>query len=367
MTRPPGATPAASGSVPLSPADTRQLDAWVEALGASGGELPPGVAPVQTRLVRAVGRGVLPDAGPVFVKAMAFPRAKDRLRYVHRALPGVHEARMLAAARAAGVACPAVVLAVGRRRLGLPDLSVLVTSEMEGESCGDVAPRESAPLARVAAALAAAGLFHPDLNRGNFLRLEGGRVAVLDLQSARLRNGSLPRPDRLRMASKFALEFGLDGEPDGLDILAEAGLVTAEDLPTVRAHAGHQRRVDLCRRIRRCMMTSTEFVAERRLLGARHRRREADLSRSARHSHPDAKALWIGDRALEVLDGRPPILAGFVHKSCWLRAERWVYSARGDGISFSETDLRRLLDGHQRFRDLERGRGAAPSRQGDFD
>ena len=42
--------------------------------------LPDGGEPVQSRLVRHVARGRLPDGGEAFVKVMGFPRWKDRIR-----------------------------------------------------------------------------------------------------------------------------------------------------------------------------------------------------------------------------------------------------------------------------------------------
>ena len=78
-------------------ADAAVVARWWQHFVATG-RLPAELPLVQGRLVRAVHRGELPS-GPVFVKVMTFPRGKDRLRYLLRALPGEHEARMLAAVR----------------------------------------------------------------------------------------------------------------------------------------------------------------------------------------------------------------------------------------------------------------------------
>ena len=86
----------------LTPADRAVLERWWTACLAQPGTLPDDLEPVFARLIRAVGRGELPDAGPVFVKVMSFPRWRHRLRYAVRPLPGVHEARMLERARVAG-------------------------------------------------------------------------------------------------------------------------------------------------------------------------------------------------------------------------------------------------------------------------
>ena len=99
---------------------SRQLDDWAAASAASPGVLPAGVEPVQTRLVRAVGRAVLEGVGEAYLKSMGFPRPKDRLRYAFRKLPAVHEADLLRRVAAAGLKYPEVVDVRGVRRRGLP-------------------------------------------------------------------------------------------------------------------------------------------------------------------------------------------------------------------------------------------------------
>ena len=95
-----------------------ELEAWWRGFVAEG-RLPEALQLVQGRLIRSVHKGPL-GSGTVFVKTMSFPRAKDRLRYLLRALPAAHEAAMLRRAAAAGVRCPEVLAAFGERRLGLP-------------------------------------------------------------------------------------------------------------------------------------------------------------------------------------------------------------------------------------------------------
>ena len=73
------------------PADRRQIEAWWEEIVADPSVLPDGVALVQSRLVRAVGRATLPSGVEVYLKIMGFPRGKDRLRYLLRPLPAMHE------------------------------------------------------------------------------------------------------------------------------------------------------------------------------------------------------------------------------------------------------------------------------------
>ena len=66
------------------------------------------------------------EKGRAFFKVMAFPRAKDRLRYLLRSLPGTHEARMLGRVAVAGIPCPQVLAVRSARRLGMPYRSLLV-------------------------------------------------------------------------------------------------------------------------------------------------------------------------------------------------------------------------------------------------
>ena len=211
----------------LTVADRAQLQRWWEESVACGG-LPDDVEPVQARLIRVVGRARLPDAGEVYLKVMGFPRPKDRLRYLFRALPAQHEARMLAVLTESGIPCPAVLDARGRRTFGIPRLSFLV---LRGLDRVDRQP-DGSEIARLAGELAKAGVFHPDLHRGNQLPLVDGRLAVLDLHSARLARPGLSRRQRLIVAAR------LIGEPGPLAEdcvpLVQAGLLQPEELVLAR-------------------------------------------------------------------------------------------------------------------------------------
>ena len=204
----------------LSAADRQVISGWWQAFLARPDAMPDGLEIVQSRLIRAVGRGRLPDSGTVYAKLMGFPRFRDRLRYVHRALPATHEARLLRRLAAAGLACPEVLAVAGARRaLRVPRASLLVTRALPGE----VGVLPFAEAATFAARLAAVGLFHPDLNQGNFARLESGEAAVLDLQSARWPSDrSLSEAARMVMATKLLHEFGAGARPE---VLVSAGLV----------------------------------------------------------------------------------------------------------------------------------------------
>jgi hypothetical protein len=332
-------------SVSLPPAASAIVDRWLADLAIRPGALPTDLSPVQTRLVRAVGRGELPGVGCCFVKVMGFPRWRDRLRYVFRALPALHEARMLARLRAAGVPCPEVVTAAGRRRFGLPRVSLLVTRALPTAS---TAP-PTAARAALAARLAELGLFHPDLNTSNFVALRDGRIAVLDLQSARWVGRSLGPSLRRRMAAKLLAD---GGEPTAL---AEAGLVRVDELEAVRLDAARVRRRETVRRIRRCLGTSTEFVCERRWNGRLFRRREPLGRGTWLSGGPELIQWWIGQRALEVLDGTPPTLSALFAKSWWLPGEHCVYIPE----TCASADVARLapelMEGFGRFRRLSRG------------
>ena len=96
----------------LHPDDIRLLEDWWAQCWATPGQLPADLAQVQQKIVRAVGHGELPHAGSVYAKAMWFVRGKDKLRYAFRALPGVHEARMLGLVSKAQIPCPEVAVVV---------------------------------------------------------------------------------------------------------------------------------------------------------------------------------------------------------------------------------------------------------------
>jgi hypothetical protein len=327
-----------------TPADRETLGRWWRWCLEHPGALPPDVEPVHVRLVRAVGSGCLPDAGPVHLKVMSFPRAKDRLRYLPRALPAVHEATVLAAVRAAGLPCPDVIAARGARHRLLPRLSLLVTRTLPA------APRPVAAdeVVRIAAALAAAGVFHPDLHPGNLLPLADGGVAVLDLQSARLRGAPLGAADRTAMAARLLADAAV--EPPAL---VRAGLLAPASLAAAQAQAGEVRRRMLVRRIRRCMRTSTEFETRRRWNGALHWRRGA-AGLGTLHGGSELVRWWLGDRAREVLDGAPPVLSGLFRKSWWFPGQHSVYSPADSDAVLGQRHA--LLQGYARLRSLRRGR-----------
>lgn len=335
----------------VGPATTRDLEVverWWQH-GLAHGALAPDVEPVLTRLVRTVGRGSLPDGGLVFVKLMAFPRLRHRLRYALRSLPACREAHMLSIAHRAGIVVPRPV-AVWTRRDVLPRLSMLVTEAL------DVAPEPpgDADVARAAAALATAGIYHPDLNPGNFLQLTSGQTAVLDLQSARALGGPLRGRRRAAMAAKLLSE-----RTDCTGPLVDAGLIDATQADHAQRDAAQIRLAGGIRRIRRCLQESTEFAVRRRFSGTWFERRALAGEASERRSGGrELIRMWVGERALEVLEDRPPMLRALFRKSWWLPGRHSVYiCAPSRGLSPEEGQT--LLWGYERLRAMTTGRSPA--------
>jgi hypothetical protein len=329
------------------------LGRWLEECGDRPGALPAGVTRVQARLIRAVGRGELPGIGWAFVKVMGFPRAKDRLRYVHRALPGRHEARVLeaVATRAPGLPVPEVLAWSGSRFAGiLPRMSALVTKGL------DVDPSAPAPslVERIGAArqLCEAGVEHRDLHPDNFVRLGDGRTAALDLQSAHIHAGPLGVRARLRVAAKLIESEGTDA----LEAVVAGGLLGAGERDALRRHAALLRVQTIDRRVRRCLQESTEFARSMGVAAVRHVRRGAPADAAlVRLPARDALPLWIGDRVREVLDGDVPLLAGIVRPlvpHCGVRPA--LLLASGHAAARVEEARPALLAAFDRYRSLAR-------------
>ena len=333
-------------SAPLETRDRECVARWVAALLERPDRLPHGIETVQARLVRTVGCGALPTGRRVFVKSMGFPRAKDRLRYLVRTLPARHEARMLATVAAAGIPCPQVVAAAGRRLLGVPMASVLVTAALP------VADRAVDPgeRARLVGELVAAGVFHPDLHPENVVALEDGGTAVLDLQSARFRGGALGRRDLRAMVVK--LVAAASDRPTETRALVQSGLLTEDAMVEAIAAAEQVERLDLERRVLRCIRTSTEFRARRHLLGVLHERRGPRPQGTWVRGGSEMVLLWLGDRSLQVLEGRAPVLHALFRRSWWFPGTHSVYIPGPSGAETLERAKPALLAGEQRFRSL---------------
>eukprot|EP00904_Undaria_pinnatifida_P001948 jgi/Undpi1/11754/HiC_scaffold_37.g14049.m1 len=305
--------------------------------------LPADLEPVQVRLIRGVGKGVLPDAGEVFVKVMAFPRSRDRWRYAFRALPGPHEAHLLEKVRAGGVPAPEPLAWVGRRRFGIPSASLLVTRALP------VVDRELEPEAvgLLVRDLFECGLYHPDLNLGNFASLADGGLATLDLQSARWRT-SLPLRERIRMVARVLYEFCSERADEALAALE---LLPEDAMAEARIQAADLGRQALLRRVRRCLLTSTEFRRTFGLGQVRYQRRSSDGEgmRPIVVSAREGRCLWIGDRVLELTRDRTPSLGAFVHKSWWFPGKPSVYIADVTGRPADEELRVTLLEGYEDY------------------
>ncbi len=330
----------------LSAADRDCLATWWRAVCAAPDAMPAGLTAVQVRRVRAVARGALPDAGSAYAKWMAFPRLRDRIRYLLRALPGPHEARMLDAVRRAGVCCPAVLSARGARRRLLPYRSLLVTAALPVDP--DARPAADA-VAAATKALVEAGIHHPDLHPANFVALRDGGVAVLDLQSARQCRPGLGARTRVALLGKL-----LEQRPQLAPALTAAGFAEAE-VASARRHGEELARRAPLQRVRRCFRDSTEFERRLRWCGREYRRRAAAGGGRWVEGGPELRRLWVGDRTLEVLDGRPPVLGALLLKWLWLPGHGSVYIPPSNREVVLPREAPILLEGYERFRKLSRG------------
>ncbi len=341
----------------LHPDDIRLLEDWWAQCWATPGQLPADLAQVQQKIVRAVGHGELPHAGSVYAKAMWFVRGKDKLRYAFRALPGVHEARMLGLVRKAQIPCPEVLFVRGRRVMGVPGLSLLVVLDLHPASA---APKPRAMM-DVAARLVAAGIYHEDLNPGNFLLLESGDTAILDLQSSS-QKPAIGRRDRLRMAVKLLSHLQA---PEGyLGDVVESGLLSRHDAPTVLAAVVEMRWRQQLSRIRRCFRESTLFTVEWQWNGTLFRRRRAANQGTWVEGGEELIRYWIGDRSQEVLGDQAPVLGCLFRRSALLPGMHKLYIPDG-GQQTLQDAVPRLLEGHAKYIELLRGSPCPPSRAND--
>ncbi len=330
--------------------DAAVLERWWRAFAATG-TLPDELLVVQRRLVRSVHRGELPS-GPVHVKAMTFPRAKDRLRYSLRRLPAAHEAAMLRAVAAAGIACPQVVGAWTARRAGLPHRSLLVvrTLPVDAGSPRVEPDRQLLDEARLATRLLAAGIVHDDLHRANFVRLRDGSLAVLDLQSARHRSprAALARRIRIGTAARLAREQPGLGDAAALDVLVAAGLVRDGEREAVRVRLAADRGRYRAARVARCFTESTEFTVRRTWRGREYRRRTVAPDGRWWWGGPDARAAWIGQRALQLDTGREPLFTAYFQKWWWLGGGGALYVPSACSDESIDTEVRAATAGVRR-------------------
>jgi hypothetical protein len=329
-------------------ADAGQLRAWLAECSARPDTPPAGTVAVQTRLIRAVYRGQLPSGNEVYLKVMAFPRRRDRLRYWLRPLPALHEAAMLRAAHAAGVPCPRVAGLLTRRgSFGRPVLSILATAALP--VLPGAVPRLHACSA-LAARLLDAGIVHPDLHEKNFVQLACGETAVLDLQSARVTAAAANAQARVRAAARLLAADWPQAEV-GATVAAAGLLDRAYVVPALR-RAQLLRVQALHRRVHRCRMESTEFAVFRRGWGAGVQRRNAPAGGHWHYGGAELIRLWLGARYCEVVDRESPQLGALFRNSWWLPRRCSVYIAPVGGAAQFEQRSARWLDGYLRFKHM---------------
>jgi hypothetical protein len=342
-------------------ADRAVLDRWWRAF-VDTARLPPELPLVQGRLVRAVHRGDLPS-GPVFVKVMTFPRGKDRLRYLLRALPGAHEATMLAATAAAGIACPEVVDVRSARRAGLPFRSMLVLRALVHRDDGPGAEARLGEEAALAARLLAAGIVHRDLHSGNFLRLHDGRLAVLDLQSASRTRRPIGRGRRLAAAVRLLQDRDQMPRAMAAAALLRSGLLRDEaEVESAWAATGRARARFLRGRIRRCLSVSTEFTRGLEWRGVLHRTRGELGEGRWWYGGRELRRAWLGQRAMQVLEARPPMFRAFLQKWWWFGGGGGLYAPRACSEEQIEAGVSDAIGAYQRHIRCIEGRGDRPGR-----
>ncbi len=283
---------------------------------ARHGEVPGELLLVQRRLIRAVYKSLLPS-GEVFVKVMTFPRAKDRLRYCHRALPARHEARMLAAVHAARIACPQVLAVRTQRRWGLPSRSMLVLRALPVARPADAAS-DFVAAARLTRRLLDAGIEHRDLHFANFVMLTDGELAVLDLQSASRHAAALTAARwRVAAAARLWQGSGVDDGAAAAALLAGGLLHDQAEVEAARQRGVQQQRQFDRGRVLRCLHESTQFTRRFGLRGVEHRRRGPLPPGSWWRGGPELHEAWLGQRALEVFEGRQPVFVALIRNWWW--------------------------------------------------
>ena len=311
--------------------------------------LPTSLEPVQTRLIRSVSRGVLPGQGAVFVKLMWFPRPKDRLRYAFRPLPAVHEASMLRYVAGLGVRVPTVVWSRGVRRWGSPRLSMLVTAALDADDAS-LDPRQTV---EVVSTLLDAGVYHPDLNAGNLLRLSDGGVGLIDLQSVRRLSGPVGRAAREEMLAKMLSDvLRVGGDTSAWErALVDQGLCTAGECPGIWAAAARVNQRARLGRIRRCLRESTVFAVRRGLLGTTYRRRDCPQGGDWVEGGAELVRYWLGDRGLEILESWKPRCGALYRPAPWAPGRHRLYIGEGGADALAKV-APRLEEGHDSYLQL---------------
>lgn len=268
--------------------------------------------------VRTVYRAAAPGTPwrSVIVKVYKKPPPLTAAKHAIVGRPFRREWRGIARVRAAGLAAPeplATGIFEGRPFLVTAEIASARTAGSVLRETRDRAARASllAALARLAAGLAGAGLFHRDLHTGNFLVGGDGEVRVIDLHTlvrlprfvpfwraadrARLFQSLLDmttRTERLRFVRAYAGEAAAErGGARAIFAAAEA-----------RARALERRRIRS--RTKRCVVRSSEFWREEipgaRLFYRRSFGRDAALAAVAAHERATGAAVLKNGRRTKV-------------------------------------------------------------------
>ena len=152
------------------------------------------------------------------------------------------------------------------------------------------------------------------------------------------------------MAAKLLTE-----RPDCAGDLVASGLVAAEGLDSAKEAAQAVRGAALRRRILRCQQESTEFVKTRTLSGTTVTRRNSSDDGEWIEGGSELIQYWIGERVLEVMDGRKPKLLALFRKSWWLPGAHSAKIRVSRGVGTHDMEVSKLLDGFERFQALLRG------------
>ena len=329
----------------LNEPDRRQIEAWWEEIVRTPTDLPTGVTQVQARLVRVVGRGTLPSGAGVFLKVMGFPRAKDKLRYSLRALPAVHEASILRYLATTEVRVPEVLAAHGIRRRGLPHASLLATRALSVAST-ELLPD---PVLDVVFALRDVGVFHPDLHTDNFVPLDDGAIAVLDMQSARRRR-TVQHEDMNRMlATLFAHRAYQGASIEPWCAALRARDYDEQSVGRIQDLAERVNSRARCDWLQRCLKESTQFSVQPGVLHTRYERRAMVDKGEWVEGGEEMFRYWMGDRALEILAGSTPVLAALDRPRRGTSGGHRVRLSGGEAALAEHAE--RLLGGYQRYRE----------------
>ena len=131
--------------------------------------------------------------------------------------------------------------------------------------------------------------------------------------------------------------------------LVAAGLVTRDDLVSLTAAREGLARDDLRRRVLRCLDESSEFRLVRSWSGRLHARREPPPPGTAITGGRELLEAWIGDRALQVLDGSDPTTCSLFRKWWWLGGGCQLRIGSSIARGAAGEHVRVLREGHRRW------------------